>query len=135
MHVYIGGAYNGKRKFVMEKFKGDGHIHLYDGVLPELADFLPSDIVIVSRFESIIANASLQSEDQLVDSIMERLLLINNCTTLICICTDIGRGIVPLDRQQRFIRDTCGRLYQALFEKSSTVTRIWYGLPQVLKGE
>lgn len=135
MHVYIGGAYNGKRKFVMDKYKGEGHIHLYDGVLPEEAVFLPSDIVVVSRFESIIANASLQSEDQLVDSIMERLLLVNNCTTLICICTDIGRGIVPLDRQQRFVRDTCGRLYQALFEKSNTVTRIWYGLPQILKGE
>ena len=135
MHVYIGGAFNGKRKFVMEKYKGRGHIYVYDGVLPEQADFLQTDIVIISRFEKLIEHADVQSEDQLVDTIMSRLLSINSCATLICICTDIGRGIVPLDRQQRFIRDTCGRLYQAIFEKSSTVTRIWYGLPQVIKGE
>lgn len=135
MHVYIGGAFNGKRKFVMEKYSGAGHIHLFDGVLPEHTHFLQSDIVIISRFESIIANAGIQAEDQLVHTLMNELMAINSSTTLICICTDIGRGIVPLDSKQRFIRDTCGRLYQALFEESKSVTRIWYGLPQVLKGE
>ena len=52
---------------------------------------------------------------------------------VIFILTDIGRGIVPMDAEQRALRDACGRLYQQLIAQADEVTRIWYGLAQTLK--
>lgn len=66
--------------------------------------------------------------------VMTKLNQLDEQTNLICICTDIGRGIVPLKKEDRKLRDTCGRLYQQLFQKSEKVIRIWYGIPQLLKG-
>jgi len=47
--------------------------------------------------------------------------------------TDMGRGVVPMEKQARLLRDTCGRLYQALFAEAEQVVRIWYGIGEQLK--
>lgn len=134
MHVYIGGAYNGKKKYVKEKYAAY-NLHIYEGTLPKNQLFNMEDAVIISNFENIVAQSLHKTEEECVREIMAFLEKLDRQTSLICICTDIGRGIVPLEKEQRKIRDTCGRLYQALFTYSEQVTRIWYGLPEVLKGE
>ena len=45
----------------------------------------------------------------------------------------MGRGVVPMDKQARLLRDTCGRLYQALFAEAEQVVRIWYGIGEQIK--
>nr|WP_285228742.1 bifunctional adenosylcobinamide kinase/adenosylcobinamide-phosphate guanylyltransferase [Planococcus sp. ISL-109] len=69
--------------------------------------------------------AILAAVQQLVDSPGER----------IWILTDISRGIVPLDPLERQWRDVTGRTYQYLFKQARHITRIWYGIPQTIKGD
>jgi len=51
------------------------------------------------------------------------------------ICTEVGGGIVPIDRDERQFREQAGRLAVLLAQRAERVVRVWCGLPQVLKGE
>ena len=52
----------------------------------------------------------------------------------VVICTDIGAGIVPLDRTERAWREEVGRLTCALAERADAVVHMVCGIPSVLKG-
>lgn len=52
----------------------------------------------------------------------------------IVIMTEVGSGIVPMDRTEREARENAGRLSCALAERADTVVRMCCGLPEVLKG-
>ena len=54
---------------------------------------------------------------------------------VLVIATEIGRGIVPMEASMRKLRDDVGRFYQQLFTKAESVTRIWYGISQTIKGD
>ncbi|EMF47345.1 hypothetical protein B481_0926 [Planococcus halocryophilus Or1] len=41
---------------------------------------------------------------------------------------------MPTERIERELRDLVGRLYQLLFTEAQQITRIWYGIPQTIKG-
>ena len=49
--------------------------------------------------------------------------------------TEIGGGVVPIDRNERLHREAAGRLACLLAEKADTVIRVCCGLPQLLKGD
>lgn len=136
MQAIIGGAYNGKRKYVKESLKHIAHEHIYafEGEIPE-QHFTKEDYVIIGNFENIISNSLHLKEEEIVNEIITKLKELNNATNVICICTDIGRGIVPLSSNDRKLRDTCGRLYQQLFTYCEKVIRVWYGIPEILKEE
>ncbi|MCR5136814.1 MAG: bifunctional adenosylcobinamide kinase/adenosylcobinamide-phosphate guanylyltransferase [Oscillospiraceae bacterium] len=53
----------------------------------------------------------------------------------IVIATEIGGGIIPLDREERQHRERAGRLACLLAERADTVIRVCCGLPQLLKGQ
>lgn len=135
MQSVIGGAYNGKRKFVKNLLerKGVERMLFYEGDIPE-GPFSKDDYVIIGSFENMIPRFPDLTEDEIVEHIMDKLMKLDAKTNVICICTDIGRGIVPLSEEERHLRDTCGRLYQKLFEKSEKVIRVWYGIPEIIKG-
>lgn len=136
MQAIIGGAYNGKRKFVKESLKhiDSNRIFSFEGEIPK-KQFSKDDYVLIGNFESIISNLSNLEDDEIVSKIMEQLKQLDKSTNVVCICTDIGRGIVPLSPDDRKLRDACGRLYQQLFKVSEKVVRVWYGIPEILKGE
>ena len=49
-------------------------------------------------------------------------------------CDEIGGGIVPLDPDERRWREETGRALGILCADPGTrLTRVWYGLPEVLK--
>ncbi|TSI03355.1 bifunctional adenosylcobinamide kinase/adenosylcobinamide-phosphate guanylyltransferase [Lysinibacillus sp. BW-2-10] len=135
MRIIIGGAYNGKREFVKKILIHipQNHLYYYEGTLPT-TQFSKDDYLIIGNFENIIKAMAHLDEIEIADSIMGKLKSFDSSTNLICICTDVGRGIVPIEAELRKIRDACGRLYQRLFEESETVVRIWYGIPQYIKG-
>ncbi len=134
MHIIIGGAHNGKREFVRTMLKGrevewrdvaadsnsDSHSHSYN------SDAIQT--IVISGIEKWLAETKL-SEADAVDYVLEAVA----GRDVIVILTDIGRGIVPMDAQQRKLRDACGRLYQRLMAEADEVTRIWYGLAKTLK--
>lgn len=137
MQVIIGGAYNGKRKFVKEKLLNNSsmNIHFFEGEIPRNNMFSKEDIVVIGNFEKIILQNVHLDEELIAEEVFNLIKQLNQQAQLICICTDIGRGVVPLLKEERKLRDTCGRLYQKLFSESESIIRVWYGIPQVLKGE
>ncbi len=133
MHVIIGGAYNGKRKYVLEQL-GNVPYTIYEGELPAKT-LSKEEYVIISDFEKLVLSYRHLDELELAETIVQQLKQLQQKTNVICICRDIGRGIVPIEKDQRFIRDACGRVYQRLFIEADTVTRIWYGIPEIIKKE
>ena len=52
----------------------------------------------------------------------------------VVILNETGGGIVPLSPEVRRARERAGRLACRLAGRAETVVRVWYSLPQVLKG-
>ena len=52
----------------------------------------------------------------------------------VLICNDISAGVVPMDAEVRAWREAVGRMLNALAPQANTVTRMFCGLPQRLKG-
>jgi len=84
--------------------------------------------IVISGIEEWLAGTDL-SEAAAIDYVLTAVA----GRDVIVVLTDIGRGIVPIDAQQRKLRDACGRLYQRLMAEADEVTRIWYGVAQTLK--
>ncbi|MCZ2257502.1 bifunctional adenosylcobinamide kinase/adenosylcobinamide-phosphate guanylyltransferase [Sporosarcina sp. G11-34] len=126
MHVYIGGASNGKREYVRNNLreKNAQDVLWVEGELPTEG----SGLVVIAGLEKWLENTTL-SEAEAVTKVME----IVETRNTIFILTDIGRGIVPMNAAQRSLRDTCGRIYQRLFAEADEVTRIWYGIAKNIK--
>lgn len=125
MHIIIGGAYNGKREYVRTMLAGRevewrevGHSYNSDAIRT----------IVISGIEKWLAETDL-SEADAIDYVLAAVA----GRDVIVVLTDIGRGIVPIDAQQRKLRDVCGRLYQRLMAEADEVTRIWYGVAQTLK--
>ena len=135
MHIIFGGAFNGKQQFVKNLCNEYGkQPQFFNGVIPTNS-FAKQDIVVIHQLEQLLQPLISLGEIQAATTIAEELLQLDKKTRLICICTDMSRGVVPIDKNQRFLRDATGRLYQQLFQQSESITRIWYGLAENLKGE
>ena len=52
----------------------------------------------------------------------------------IVIATEVGGGVVPMEKDQRERREAAGRLACLLAQRADTVIRVCCGLPQILKG-
>ena len=113
------------RTFLAEQ--GNDNVQWFEDELPPPG----SEKVVVAGLEKWLAKTDLSEEDaiaRVIKSVENR--------DAILILTDIGRGIVPVDVEQRKLRDICGRLYQRLLAEADEVTRIWYGIAQnIKKGE
>lgn len=128
MRIYIGGAYNGKRVFVRNLLVAEGSIDVQwiEGTRPPIGT-MPIVIAGIERW----LEETVLSEDEALAHVLQA------CANreVYFIVTEIGRGIVPIEATRRNLRDVCGRLYQRLFREATEVTRIWYGIPQLIKGE
>lgn len=60
-------------------------------------------------------------------------LLAELCNYEIVISTEIGGGVVPIEKMEREHRERAGRLACALAEKADTVIRVCCGIPQIIK--
>lgn len=125
MHVFVGGAYNGKADYV-RRWIGDKAACFC--TMDTIATAQPGEWLVVTDLHEWLMSADV-TETQASKAIRD----ISGPDTIF-ILTEVGRGIVPLDAQQRELRDRCGRLYQQLFAEATSVTRIWYGIPHTIKG-
>lgn len=137
MYVILGGAYNGKRNYVekMLQQKEKTPVHYCEGFIPTIATIKKNDVVVISKFDIIVGSMREQREEVAAQMIVSQLFELSGHAQVFCLCTDQSRGVVPLEKEVRQMRDTCGRIYQKLCQEATTVIRVWYGLPQVLKGE
>lgn len=125
MHVIFGGAFNGKRAYV-EQLVEDKEAQWLDATeeFPTVSSQV--EVVIVFGVEHVL-------EDKL-NKLFEHLEQWDQNFEVIVIATEIGRGIVPMEASMRKLRDDVGRFYQQLFTRAERVTRIWYGISQMIKG-
>lgn len=128
MHIVFGGAFNGKRKYVKEQMNPELGRWL-EGELPA-----PGEPAVIAGLEQWIRKQLERQcpEQEIVAAIHG---LAESAGERIWILTDISRGIVPIDPLEREWRDVTGRSYQYLFGKAQHITRIWYGIPQTIKGD
>ena len=136
MFIILGGAHNGKRAYVEDLIAQLPKKELvkYEGALPRIEEVKEDKRIIISNFEQIVLPHLHHPEEQVAQQIFERIAEISALAEVFCICTDTSRGVVPLEKEARQLRDTCGRLYQKLCNEGQTVVRVWYGIPQILKG-
>ncbi|MFJ5765553.1 bifunctional adenosylcobinamide kinase/adenosylcobinamide-phosphate guanylyltransferase [Lysinibacillus sp. NPDC093210] len=130
MHVFIGGAYNGKTAYVTQLLE-EQEMAVMNGVIPEVAP--ACDALIIKNLEHWLIKQNLDEDEVIVKNILAKLKILEESCQLYIIVTDMGRGVVPMEKQTRLLRDTCGRLYQALFAEAKQVDRIWYGIAERIK--
>lgn len=130
MHIVFGGAFNGKRQYVKE-LVGDREAVWYEGELPKEGGRL----IVAAGVENWV-KAQLQNgaDEKTIVQLVGQAISYQAQEGQIWILTDINRGIVPADALEREMRDVVGRLYQHMFSAAESVTRIWYGIPQTIKG-
>lgn len=144
MHFITGGAFNGKRVWVIKHYEAEGKIFwlsAYKGEpIPQEINDNGNDIVILEGIEIWIkklidqndAIETLKVWNQWLEDWMQWEAAKKN-RKLVVIGTDISKGIVPMERENRLWRDTTGWVYQKIASKAEKVDIIWYGLNQTIK--
>lgn len=122
MKLIIGGAYQGKRAFAMEKlgipeeqiFTCEGtHIDFSKPCIDRLEDYVLACV-----------RAGIDPLEQLKEQDLSHKVII---------CMDIFCGVVPIDATMRLWRHTTGLVCQYLARNADSVHRIYCGLEQRLK--
>ena len=85
--------------------------------------------------EAVFAARAVRDVQELVPGEDLTALTDRLATYEIVLQTEIGGGIVPMDRAEREKREAAGRLGCLLAARADTVIRVCCGLPQLLKGE
>jgi len=115
MILITGGEASGKRSFA--RALGYGGADMADGVL----DVCP----VVFHAERLAAETERPPEE-LADALAQKEVVI---------CTEVGGGVIPLEREQRLAREAAGRLSVLLAQRADTVVRMVCGIPAAIKGE
>ena len=124
MILVFGGAYNGKKDFIKEKFNINEEDIFYcsDGEI----DFSKKVICGLHKFTY---NNTLKNKSSL-EYIKENINLFKD---KIIISDEISSGIVPLKKEDRRWREETGRCLQYLSKESSCVYRVFCGISTIIK--
>lgn len=120
MKLYIGGANNGQWEVAAQE----------TGLTPALCS--PEAALsapCIDKFHLTVREV-LQSGGDARDFARE---LLEKNPDAVIICDEIGLGIVPLDPFERRWREDTGRALCILAERAERVTRVYCGVPQVIK--
>lgn len=144
MHFVTGGAFNGKKAWVKEKYPHAVWLSAYEGDSLSSVDIknFENDVVVFEGLEAwvreILTEKSLEESRVYFRDVLEALLSWERSRhehRIVIIGTDITKGIVPIDREVRTWRDLTGWVYQDLAKKCEQMDVIWYGMNQTMKGE
>src|SRR5699024_8024264 len=138
MHFITGGAFNGKNKWVKNHYQLETLEHFWlsayknDSLVKKADNELPS-IVILEGIEQWIYNyvTSNKTTDSILTELQDRVdswikwEKQSGQHRLIIIGTDISKGIVPTEQQDRHWQDITGGMYQYIAKQSSHMDVIW----------
>lgn len=127
MIFIIGGSYQGKTDYAVNNF-GFSEKEIAEGSAP--CDKL-QNAKCIRHFEDFIASAIERNEDPLKLT-ME---LLNSNPDAVIIMTEIGCGIIPIERSERIYRELVGKTGCLLAGQAEKVIRLTCGIPSVIKGE
>ncbi len=139
MHFIIGGAYQGKRNYVLSLYEFPEWVSSYEGKNIDDVDII-SKTIIFEGLEQFIKELLQKDIDCLVylqeflkkwkqweESSVDHKIVLIGC--------DIHQGIVPVDPFERKWRDITGFCYQEIVRNSDKVDRVWCGIAERIKGE
>lgn len=126
MILVFGGAYNGKIKYIKEKYNIDKD-DIYFCNNSEL-NFDKKVICGLHVFVKYCTDENIESLEILKNNI-------HNLKDKIIITDEIGSGIVPMTKEDRKWREETGRCIQYLCKNSTEVYRIFFGIEETLKKE
>ena len=124
MTLVIGGAYQGKLEYVMEKYPGKTLCQC-DMDNPDMD--LSADVV--NSFH-LMTLAQVRAGIDSLTYINEKLPKLKG---KIIICDDISCGVVPIDPETRQWRETTGRCLALLSKNADEVIRVFCGIESRIK--
>ena len=127
MDFIIGGADQGKCKYVFEKYQICEKDVFYGDSSPYEA--LPEKMVI-KDFHLLMRR--FLEDGYSVEKILHTL---ENAQHSVIITDEVGCGIVPVDPFERKYRETTGRICCVLAKRAEKVVRVMCGIPTVIKNE
>ncbi|WP_085507058.1 bifunctional adenosylcobinamide kinase/adenosylcobinamide-phosphate guanylyltransferase [Thalassobacillus devorans] len=143
MQLVVGGAYSGKRKLVNEEFSDCQWLSAYENQLLDqwkLINNTADSPIVIEGWEVWIREewkkaGELESVRKYFESILSEMQQVEKRTQqpVILIMLEMGRGVVPMDKDERAWRDLSGWVLQAAAEKAETVHYCWHGLSRQLK--
>lgn len=123
MILIIGGAYQGKTDYA----RSIGIDDICDGGAEDLHRVWEHSAV--NNFQMLIKR---QLEDGL-DPLEEAEKLLQKNPDIVIISTEIGGGIVPMEKSERLWREAVGKTCCFLARKSRRVVRVICGIPTIIK--
>lgn len=136
MHFVVGGAFQGKRKWVVEHYRLTEVAHVWCSGYTQAA-VLPGEVhAHMVVFEGLEAWIRRLPERAYWESFFQAWYEWERGADgryVIWIGCDITQGIVPLEKEERQWRDVTGWCYQQLAKQCTRVDRIWCGLAERMK--
>ncbi|MEK4145525.1 bifunctional adenosylcobinamide kinase/adenosylcobinamide-phosphate guanylyltransferase [Robertmurraya sp. FSL W8-0741] len=132
MHFVTGGAFNGKGKWVKDRFPQAKWISAYKGE-PFIQNVHVAHVVLEGLEQWVKASSNSREEWLSQFAIWHRWEQEDASRKVIFIGTDISKGIVPMEKADRDWRDRTGWIYQDLTGLCERVDVIWYGINQTIK--
>lgn len=126
MNLIIGGAFQGKTDFARARFSLKNE-DIFVCTAENVPDFSKKCVKHLEEFALFSLRRGEEPRAALEacrEAWTDRILIIN----------DISCGVVPMDAETRAWREACGRMAAYLAGEADTVTRLFCGIPQVLKG-
>lgn len=124
MKLIIGGAYQGKLEFTINKYqKGI----IADGKVCTLEDTYLCEVL--NNFQTLIKRFFTTLED--FNDYLN--ILLDKNPNVIIVSTEVGCGIVPIERFDRNYRELIGRVCCEVSKRAESVERVFCGLGVILK--
>lgn len=134
MILVIGGYSQGKLEYVKSKYNiSDEDIYDFEKsddlkLENNLKEIISDKQIVFNNVNYLIKNVI---EDKNIDIIFER--LIHNYPNAIIITDEVGNGVVPIDKNERLLRETIGRMQCKMAENANEVIRVVCGIGQRIK--
>ncbi|MDK2808211.1 MAG: hypothetical protein PWP24_946 [Clostridiales bacterium] len=126
MKLIFGGAYQGKLAYAKERYSiKETDIYRCQAD----CSILKEEAFVIYGLEKLILSQTREGIDT-IDYLRERKEMLRSS---IIICEDNSCGIVPMERELRVYRETCGRALTMLSLEADEVIRVFCGIGSRLK--
>ena len=142
MQLVIGGAFAGKRKIVREKYERCSWTSAYmgDSLFDWKMKWENDTTLVVEGWEKWISN-ELTNGKSMNDIRRDCSHLLQGFDLeekkrnmpIVLVMLEVGRGIVPIQKKDRMLRDLMGWIAQDAVKMSDEVVYVWNGLSKRLK--
>jgi adenosylcobinamide kinase / adenosylcobinamide-phosphate guanylyltransferase len=142
MHFIIGGSFNGKAAWVRKQYEQETaswHSAYRGERFPEASEDAPNCVVLEGIEQWIREDLKRMDKGQARDLWKKQLKSWLRWEAelpgrkLVLIGTDITKGIVPVEKEDREWRDASGWIFQDAAAAAERADTVWYGLSQRMK--